>query len=237
MQVLFKVKEEGRVETVEEFKVICQKLIDSRMKFCPGVSLEEYEGYKEVIRYDQKKVLITTEPFKRVASVDCLLWFPITRYASREKKVAAEVVCTACVTLIHDLREAKKRLSCVTSEDKVQHQQASSNYPLKYLSPTSLNARQTNIKSQRAKERRIMRKYAPDDIFLDDIQHEEMTKVQEVLEDVAGSELEALFDEGDQTGSQVGTTLRQIWEDDKRGKHEASTAEFKQDQERNRKYQ
>ena len=44
-----------------------------------------------------------------------------------------------------------------------------------------------------------MRKYAPDDILLDDIQHEEMMKVQEVLEDVAGSEHEALFDEGDQT--------------------------------------
>ena len=49
MQVLFKVKEESRVETVEEFKMICQKLIDSRMKFCHGISLEEYEGYKEVI--------------------------------------------------------------------------------------------------------------------------------------------------------------------------------------------
>ena len=118
-------------------------------------------------------------------------------------------MCTACVTLIHNLREAKKRLSCVMSEDKVQHQQASSHYPLKHLSPTSLNARQTNIKSQCAKERRILRKYAPDDILLDDVQHEEMMKVQVVLEDVAGRELEALFDEGDQTGSQVGTTLRQ----------------------------
>ena len=52
-----------------------------------------------------------------------------------------------------------------------------------------------------------MRKYAPDEILLDDIQHQEMMKVQVVLEDVAGNELEASFDEGDQTGSHVGTTL------------------------------
>ena len=104
------------MQTTDEFKELCRKLIDSRMKFCPGISMEEYAGYKEIVRYDLKKVHITTEPFKRVASVDCLLWFPVTRYDRRERNMAAEVVCTACTTLLHDLREAKKRLSHVTPE-------------------------------------------------------------------------------------------------------------------------
>ena len=72
------------METVEEFKMICQKLIDSRMKFCPGISLEEYEGYKEVIRLESADHHGAI--YKRVASVDCLLWFPITRYASEERR-------------------------------------------------------------------------------------------------------------------------------------------------------
>lgn len=111
--------------------------------------MQEYKGCREAIQYDQKKVQITMEPFKWIASVDRLLWFPITRYDRQEKKLAAEVVCTACVTLIHDMREAVKRLSHVTAEDKVGHQQASSHYPLKYLSPASLMARQTNSTCQR----------------------------------------------------------------------------------------
>ena len=32
----------------------CEKLLDSSMTVCPGISVEEYESYK-VIRYDQKK--------------------------------------------------------------------------------------------------------------------------------------------------------------------------------------
>ena len=223
------------MQTTDEFKELCRKLIDSRMKFCPGISMEEYAGYKEIVRYDLKKVHITTEPFKRVASVDCLLWFPVTRYDRRERKMAAEVVCTACTTLLHDLREAKKRLSHVTPEVKVQHQQAGSHYPLTYLSPTSLNTRKTNIKSQRAKERWVIKKYAPDELVLDDLQHQEMVEVQSLVEEVGGSELEALFVEGDQKGSHVGTTLRQIWDDDKREKHDESLKAFKRDQEENSK--
>ena len=43
------------MEKVDDVKGLCEKLVDSKMKVCPGISVEEYESYKEVIRYDQKK--------------------------------------------------------------------------------------------------------------------------------------------------------------------------------------
>ncbi len=68
--------EEGRVQTVEEIRGLCEKLVDPNMTFCPGISVEEYKSYKEIIRNDQKNVHITTGSFTRIASVKCLVWFP-----------------------------------------------------------------------------------------------------------------------------------------------------------------
>ena len=149
------------MEKVDDVKGLCEKLVDSKMKVCPGISVEEYESYKEVIRYDQKKVHITNDPFTRIASVKCLLWFPMPRNMDKQK-MTSEVVCTECATLKRNLRKATKRLSSVTPAVKVQHQQAESTFPLMYLSPTSLKTRKMNIKCQRIKERRMIKKYVPD---------------------------------------------------------------------------
>ena len=234
IQVLFKVIEEGTVENVDEIKGLCEKLVDSSMTVCPGISVEEYESYKEVIRYDQKNVLITNDPFTRIASVKCLMWFRVPRNTSKQKRMASEVVCTECATLKHDLRRAAKRLSSATSATKMQHQQAESTYPMKYLSPASLKTRKMNIKCQRIKERRMMKKYVPDEIILDDQQHQEMCQIQSSIEESAVDELESLF-AGEQQGPNVGSVLRQVWESDKRSQHATSVMSFQEDQERNSK--
>ena len=129
VQVLFKIVEEGSVDSVDDVKWLCEKLVDSKMQVCPGISAEEYESYKEVIRYDQKKVQISNDPIARISSVKCLLWFPIPRNICK----TPEVVCSECATLKRNLRKAAKRLSFVTSVVKVKHQQPESTYPLKYL--------------------------------------------------------------------------------------------------------
>ena len=176
---------------------------------------------------------ITTEPFKRISSVDCLIWFP-ARYTLKQKMVLG-VMCTACVTLKHDLRRAVKRLSLVMPESKVQHQQAGSTYLMMYLSPTSLKTRKMNIKCQRIKERRMIKKYVPDEIILNDQQHQELCQIQSSIKEVAGSELESLFTEGEQRGAHVGAILRQVWESDERSQHAASVTSFQEDQEKNSK--
>ena len=152
------------MDSVDDVKGLCEKLVDSKMQVCPGISAEEYESYKEVIRYDQKKVQISNDPIACISSVKCLLWFPIPRNICK----TPEVVCSECATLKRNLRKATKRLSSVTSVVKVEHQQAESSYPLKYLSPFSLKTRKMNIKCQRIKERRMIKRYVPDEVILDD---------------------------------------------------------------------
>ena len=145
------------MENIDEIKGLCEKLVDSNMTVCPGISVEEYESYKEVIRYDQKNVYITTDLFTCIASVKCLTWFPIPRSMSKQQRMVSEVACTECAKLKHDLRRAAKRISSATPATKVQHQLAESTYPLKYLSPASLKTRKTNIKCKQIKERRMIK--------------------------------------------------------------------------------
>ena len=55
MQALLRTVEEGTVATHGDFKTLCEKFADCRnYKFCPGIEINEYEQYKEVIRYDPK---------------------------------------------------------------------------------------------------------------------------------------------------------------------------------------
>uniref|UniRef100_A0A1X7U674 Uncharacterized protein n=1 Tax=Amphimedon queenslandica TaxID=400682 RepID=A0A1X7U674_AMPQE len=68
-------------------------------KFCPGLSPAIYDGYKEVIRYDINSVCRIHEPFERVDSVNCLLWFELGKRASEEHRDAGEVLCCKCVRL------------------------------------------------------------------------------------------------------------------------------------------
>lgn len=55
VQVLLSTVEVGDVATVEEFKLLCEKMADSRnFKFCPGIPPVEYEQCRDVIRYNPK---------------------------------------------------------------------------------------------------------------------------------------------------------------------------------------
>ena len=152
--------------TAEDFKILCEKIADSRnFKFCPGISLEEYERCKQVIGYDPKNVRIIDVPIKRIESVKCEHWFPLSRgRTTKEKQQASELLCRECIKLQQYLASSVRRLSGVTPE---KHQQADSCYPMKYLSPQSLQRRKLNIKSVRAKEKRMLRKYVPKEIILD----------------------------------------------------------------------
>ena len=214
--------EEGNVSTKEEFKVLCEKIADSRnYKLCPGIQVEEYEQYKEVIRYDPKPAQVIDFPARRIESEKCERWFLLSRSnnVSKDKREASEVPCRECAQLRYYLQASARRLSNVTSGVKVQHQQAGSVYPMKYLSPQSLQRRQTNIKAVQAKEKRLLKRYVPEDIILDDKQHAEMSQIHSSLDETASSELESIFEEGGRQGTQIGSTLRQVWEQDKRVRH------------------
>ena len=157
----------------------------SGMKFCPGIPLDEYEGYKKVIKYDQKRVHITEEPYKRIASENCLMWVYPTRNMSKVQKMSLEVLCKECVHLTNRLKHGVKRLSQVSAERQLEREQPSSSYPLMYLSPESRKRRKLNAKKQQIKERRLIKKKSKSDkVALNDLKQQIM---QTTIEEVVGS--------------------------------------------------
>jgi hypothetical protein len=53
---------------------------------------------------------------------------------------------------------------------------------------------------------------------------------------VASDELESIFGEGEQQGTEIGSTLRHVWEQDKHVRHDAAKNSFFVDQEKNGKF-
>ena len=99
VQALLHTVEEGNVATPEDFKVLCERIADCRnYKFCPGFQMEEYEQYKEVIRYDPKRVWIVDFPVKYIESAKC---DPLSqgRSVTKKKRETSEVLCQECMQL------------------------------------------------------------------------------------------------------------------------------------------
>ena len=170
--------EEGTIDSTDDFKHLCEKLANPAMKFCPGLSMEEYEQCKKIIGYDVKNVCISDEPFKRVASKQCLLWYRMPRNLSRDQKKSHEVICGKCRILRSQLKGAVKRTSEVTPEAKLRRQQASSSFPMRYLSPESLEKRKMNIKLSKYKEKRKIKRFVPKKVIHEEKQLEDMSKEQ-----------------------------------------------------------
>ena len=105
-------------------------------------------------------------------------------------------------------------------------------YPMKYLSPQSLQRTKTNVKSVKAKEKRIVKRYVPEEVILDDKQHTEMSQIHSSLDELASDELESIFREGEQQGAQIGSTLCHVWEQDRHLRHDGAKKSFFVDQEK-----
>lgn len=211
-QVLLQTVEEGNIASPEDFKVLCERVADSRnYKVCPGIEVEEYDQYKQVIGYDPKKVRIVDLPVKRIESTKCERWFPLSQShgVTRKKRENPHVLCRECVQLQRYLRASVQRLSSVTAEDKVKHEQADSYYPLKYLSPESLQRRKMNVKSALAKKNRIMKRSVPKEIILGDKRRAKIS-----LGESSSCKLESTIGEGEQQGTETRSTLRHVLEQD-----------------------
>ena len=70
-----------------------------------------------------------------------------------------------------------------------------------------------NTQAERSHDKRALKKYEPQDLLLDDSQHDEMCWVLSALENDGHSELDGIFAEADAHG--VGTNVRKTWENDK----------------------
>ena len=180
--MLLKTVENGVIKTLEQFKAVCTRMLGHDWKFCPGIDMDDYEECKEAIRYDIKTVQVTKSPISRVDSVKCKLWFQIAKNSPKEEKEAEAVMCMHCKQTRREMQYAVNRVAKVTESQKAKRTQVSSSYPLKYLSPASQQLRRRNTQYERSRDKRLLKKYAPPDVILDDEQHQEMaTVVQKIL--------------------------------------------------------
>ena len=114
---------------------------------------------------------------------------------------------------------------------KLQRQQPSSHFKIKYVSPASRIKRKQAVQRERSADKVKLAKYDHLDITLDDDQSDELCGVIERIEDQCHDELGKLFGEADAKSRCTGETLRHIWQSDKPAK-----SEFFKDQQCNSKH-
>ena len=226
VHVIMRKLESGVFESVANVQELCNKFsAQSNYKFCPGIDPQHYKlHYYEAIRFDIKSVRQTMEPFARVDSINCKLWYQLASNATSAEKCCSEVRCSACKRLVTDL-DCQRR--CTLAESpcrKIKRQSSSSRARLTYMSPASQQRRKSNAQSERSNMIRKLEKYSDADVTLNDEQHDEMCSV---VERISNEDLDKVFREGSEHG--VGELMKEIWYTD--SKHQQQ--HFLQDQSTN----
>ena len=143
VQILLTSVQKGEVQSTEETLRICHIIsTEGAYKFCPGLNVTEYyEQYHSAIGYHLQSVRLWDKPFKRVDSVNCLLWHKLNSNARMRRlaqKCCVEHVRGYVLTLITNVRR-----SVVSPAIRLKRQQPSPQFKLKYLSPASTLKRKT----------------------------------------------------------------------------------------------
>ena len=146
-QVLFNTIEEGDFTTEEDFATLCSTMLKSNgYAFCPRINYSEYmQRYYAVIWFHPKKVRIMETPFTQVYAKGCVKWFKLPKNATIEENTADEACCSFCKHLRRDLEHQRRKSLLVSPGKRANRQAASSNYPIKFLSPNSAEKRKTNV--------------------------------------------------------------------------------------------
>ena len=153
-----------------------------------------------------KSVRRTTEPFNRVDSVNCLMWFELGK---NERRDTAEVVCSKCVRLRCDLQRQVHRTESESPSKKIKRQCSSSHARISYMSPSSVSKRLENQRIDRGKSKRKLQQYDHTEIPLDCEQDLELCTVVSTINEKFSNELETLYEEAKKHG--VGDRLRDVW--------------------------
>ena len=133
---------------LDRFHILAKSLLqDSGYFMCQGIPPD----VSFMMSFTTKNARIWGLPFGRVDHKDCPMWLmAIPTGTSTSTGVQR---CDKCTNLMYYIaREAKKQQK-VTPEQQAARVQPSSHYPIKFLSPVSLQLRRENI----AKDRKILK--------------------------------------------------------------------------------
>ena len=226
VHVLMKKWESGVFQSVFHVQELCEKFCrDPCYKFCPGIDPLHYkQHYYGAMRFDILSVRQTKEPFARVDSFNCKLWFKLASNATSNEKSSSEVQCSACKRLVTDLNCQRRRTLQESPSRKLKRQSSSSRARLSYMSPASQQRRKSNAQSERSNMIRKLEKYNESDVTLNDEQHEEMCTL---VERIGNGDLDEIFLEGSEHG--VGDLMKEIWYTDSKRQQQ----QFLRDQSKN----
>ena len=131
-KVLFKHMDEGEY-SVEKIEPYLEQL--RPYTFCPGI-----REYPQEIRFHAKNLRQWGIPFHRIDATSCEMWhIPHNIHHPTGDKLRD--TCQPCRLLHHDIRKLAEKASSLSDEQKIARTSVQSNYPMKYLSPTSRSQR------------------------------------------------------------------------------------------------
>lgn len=207
-QVVFKTITSGDY-SVDAVKKYLEELRPcSGYKVCPGL-----KNYPDEVRFDTKNVRHWGLPFNRIDAQSCALWH-IPHNVHHPAGHELRDTCQPCRVLHRDISKLVKKATNVSADQKLARTSVCSNYPLKYLSPTSKAERVSKLSKERKNFAAKLLSITHLDYDLNDKQHAEILEIVRSVNRRGSAVIEELCSKGDQLLSNECNPLREVWRQD-----------------------
>jgi hypothetical protein len=180
----------------------------SGFKVCPGI-----REYPKEIRFDTKNVRRWGIPFNRIDALSCVLWH-VPNNVHHPAGDQLRDICQPCRVLHYDICKLTEKAQTVTMDQKVARTSVQSNYPLKYLSPSSKEARISKVAKERKNLAAKLSSVVNLDYNLSDKQHAELLQIVRTVNRQGSKAVDELCSRGDQLLGEENNPLRDVWHQD-----------------------
>lgn len=217
-QILFKTISEENY-SFEGVRMYLEQLrYSSGYTLCPGL-----KEYPSEVHFKTKNFREWGVPFGRMDSKYCLLWH-IPNNIHHPAGDLLRDTCAPCRRISYDIKQLTDQ-SKSTEGHKLSRLTTTSNYPLKYLSPSSKASRISRLTKERKNLSAKVSALAPFDCNVKDKQHAELLQFVKSVHKNGAKTIEQLCAKGDKILGQDNNLLREAWRQDV-----VERLEFEQDQ-------
>ena len=138
-------------EDSERFHELVKTLLPGSGYFlCSGLPAD----VASMLTYETKSARKWGLPFDRVDHKECLMWLNTDSAPGSSRKQPQR--CHKCSQLMYYVRRESRKRALLSAEHKAARIQTSSHYPMKYLSPASLQKRRSLIlQEKKALKRKV----------------------------------------------------------------------------------
>jgi len=215
----------GKLDKLDPTKlvVIASTELSPHHVLCPGI-LKQGDEVESEVGYFPKN-LRKVSSVNTVHSSKCKVWHVPSRKQQKKWTSSSDPrwsrLCTECCDSRTYIKRRSKKRECLGGK-RFERQRPNSNYPWKFLSPTSKTTRTKNVRQQRSRlKKQVNKLYKRTKIELPENQSEELCKLIDTIEvsNEGKTELENIRKEGNKTenekGLKAGDTLMEVWKKDR----------------------